>query len=333
MKFNVYDNKEQIVNSHVFYRAVVEDRDDPEKLNRVRVRVVGVHPENAVNEGNGKGVPVNHLPWAEIASPTLHGGQNAGIGISTVPVKGTWVWVFFDAGDWNRPIVIGTMYGIPTKQGPGKNNPKGGFHDDDIVHPLPNRLNEPDTNRLARNEKVIPDTLIGTVKDANRDYGTPTVTGITWDEPKEHTTKAKYPDNTVIQTISENYIEYDDTKGNSRIHFFHKSGTYFEMRDNGDYSTKITKQKHEIINDNSYKLVKKSEYCTIQKDNELKIDGYQEIDIAGYHKEVIKGTVEQIYKSSKTEKVTGVTNETYSSGQHTNGGPIITIKAGNIFLN
>jgi len=60
-------------------------------------------------------VPTSELPWAEtIVSTGFHGGMS-GIGISAVPLKGTWVWVFLDGGDWNRPIIIGLISGIPVQ--------------------------------------------------------------------------------------------------------------------------------------------------------------------------------------------------------------------------
>lgn len=316
MELDIFNNKDALVNKHTFYRAVVEDREDPKKLGRVRVRILGIHPINAKNEGKDKGVPVANLPWAEVIPPLMHGGQNSGIGISTVPVLGTWVWVFLDGGDWNRPIIIGGMYGIPTKQGPGDDKKDGGFFDKDKKYPIKERLNEQDTNRLA-NQNKFAETPIKKVRDASKDKGIPTATGKTWDEPLEVSSKAKYPDNTVYETIGGNFMEYDDTEGNVRIHFFHKSGTYWEMVENGDYNIKIRKKKFEIIDDDSSKLVKKSEYVTIQADNELKVDGYRDILVGGTHNEIVKG----------------LTTEHYKSGQITKGGPKVKINAGIIQLN
>lgn len=42
-----------------FYRAIVEDDDDPANCGRVRVRILGIHSLD------GDETPVNHLPWAE----------------------------------------------------------------------------------------------------------------------------------------------------------------------------------------------------------------------------------------------------------------------------
>ena len=42
----------------VWFTGVVEDRDDPEKLGRVRVRAVGYHTDN-LDE-----IPTKDLPWS-----------------------------------------------------------------------------------------------------------------------------------------------------------------------------------------------------------------------------------------------------------------------------
>lgn len=301
---NILKNKDSLINNHTFYRAVVEDRDDPKKLNRVRVRVMGMHSNDETK------VKTNTLPWAELMPPIISGGQNSGFGLSSVPLNGTWVWVFFDAGDWNRPIVMGSMYGIPTKK-----SDKKAFSDPKGKYPLDDRLKESDVNRLSRNES-FEKTIIETIKNKNIDSGISSVKA-TWDEPKETSSKAKYPDNTVIESFSGNFIEIDDTASNSRLHFFHKSGTYLEFKENGDFVEKATGHRFLIVNKNYNELVKGSKFSTVRGNYETKIDGSEDILTTG----------------SRTETVSGSVKETYSSGQTTDGGPSIKIKAGIINLN
>ena len=68
----------------VWFTGVVEDRDDPEKLGRVRVRAVGYHTDN-LDE-----IPTKDLPWSWVLN-TVHTSMN-GLG-HTPPflVEGTWV--------------------------------------------------------------------------------------------------------------------------------------------------------------------------------------------------------------------------------------------------
>jgi len=330
------DHIQGLESKNIFYRAVVEDNDDSgEKygtLGRCRVRILGIHPENGMRTGKNIGVPIEELPWAELMVSTgFHGGMS-GIGISAVPVKGTWVWVFFDGGDWNRPIIVGIIAGISNKQGPGPDTKTSGFNDPDKVYPIEKRIGEPDQNRLAANRKFA-ETPIKKIRDNNIDKGIPTATGTTWDEYKELTSKAKYPNNTVFETAGHSFIEYDSTPGNERIHFFHKTGTYWEAQDKGDFQYKTTRDHFGIIDRDYKRLVKRHEHITIQGNKEHKVDGTEDILIGDNHKETIKGTVTQIYKATKDETVTGKVTEKYNAGQTTNGGPQIIIKAGIIKLN
>lgn len=89
------------------YSGVVEDRLDPLKLGRVRVRVLGVHSEDVTL------VPTEDLPWAVIASSPTNAGIS-GLGWSPTGLAlGSWVFVQFADGDSLQiPIVVGTSYGI-----------------------------------------------------------------------------------------------------------------------------------------------------------------------------------------------------------------------------
>jgi len=88
--------------------GVVEDRMDPLKLGRVRVRITGYHNDNKAV------LPTNDLPWAlpmqPILSAAISGKGHAPLG----PLEGTWVVGFFaDGADCQQPIILGTLGGIP----------------------------------------------------------------------------------------------------------------------------------------------------------------------------------------------------------------------------
>lgn len=91
--------------SQVFYKGVIEDNDDPKGYGRVRVRILGVHNDTPSE------VPTNTLPWATIARSLDFGGLKDGIGISSIPQVGTWVYLFFDMNEPDRPVVIGAIAG------------------------------------------------------------------------------------------------------------------------------------------------------------------------------------------------------------------------------
>ena len=325
------ENINNIQNQNIFYRAVVENNHDGAMHGKCQVRIHGNHPVNALRTGKNMGVPVAELPWAEIMVSTgFHGGMS-GYGISAVPLKGSWVWVFLDGGDWNRPIIVGIISGTSNMERPG--SPKvWGFHDPDKVYPIKKRLSEPDQNRLAANRKFA-ETPIKKIRDASRDKGISTSTGGTWDEMKELTSAAAYPNNTVFETVGHSFVEYDSTGGNERIHFFHATGTYWEMQPKGDYQFKTKRDRFEIVDRDYKRLVKRKQMTTVQDNVETKYDAKETILVGGDHKETIKGKVEQNYKSSLMVKVSSSCKEKYSGGQTTDGGPMIKISAGIIKLN
>lgn len=89
--------------------GVVEDRMDPLKLGRCRVRILGYHVDNK------EVLSTEDLPWAmpmqPIFSAAISGKGQTPLG----PLEGTWVIGFFaDGKDMQQPIMMGTMGGIPS---------------------------------------------------------------------------------------------------------------------------------------------------------------------------------------------------------------------------
>ena len=91
---------------NVFYYGIVEDRNDPQMQNRVRVRVFGIHPENK------KYVATPDLPWAQVLMPTTS-ATLSGFGMQHGLVEGSHVTVIFrDPHTKQDPVVIGTVAGV-----------------------------------------------------------------------------------------------------------------------------------------------------------------------------------------------------------------------------
>lgn len=95
-------------NNLIWWTGVVEDRDDPEKLGRCRVRIFGYHtPDTNL-------LPTSDLPWA-IPLQSITSAATSGIGHTPVGiVPGTWVmgW-FLDGDEAQRPLILGTLAGKP----------------------------------------------------------------------------------------------------------------------------------------------------------------------------------------------------------------------------
>ena len=149
------------MNNMIWWQGVVEDRYDPLKLGRCRVRVLGLHTNN---KEDGVGIPTEHLPWATPSQPITSAGIN-GIGTTPMgPVEGTWVFGFFrDGEEAQQPVMMGTFGGI-SQEVPV---PSKGFNDPYGVYPLSTHIGEKDdstgkysgesdTNRLARGGGDLP---------------------------------------------------------------------------------------------------------------------------------------------------------------------------------
>jgi len=54
-------------------------------------------------------------------------------------------------------------------------------------------------------------------------------------EPDSLDDSTEYPESQVINTPMGSVITFDDTEGNERIRFFHKTGSYFEIRPDGNF--------------------------------------------------------------------------------------------------
>ena len=90
----------------MFY-GIVEDRNDPLKIGRVRVRVHGVHSPDK------NSISTPDLPWAQVLLPTTSAGLS-GFGTQHGLVEGSTVFGFFRDGDTcQQPVVLGSTAGIP----------------------------------------------------------------------------------------------------------------------------------------------------------------------------------------------------------------------------
>ena len=91
----------------MLYTGIIEDRNDPLKLGRCKVRIVGLHTHDVAK------LPTTDLPWAVPMQP-ITSAALSGIGVTPLGlVEGTSVVLMFQDEENQYPIILGSIGGIP----------------------------------------------------------------------------------------------------------------------------------------------------------------------------------------------------------------------------
>lgn len=319
----------------IWWFGYVEDRLDPLKLGRLKVRCVGWDADNKMQ------VPTDALPWAQVSFPMNNTNPYA-------PKEGDMVVGFFADGESaQQRIVFGALPSIPLNSA----NPQEAYSDpreDSLADaprpteskeyntdgsgivltekpqadPYPINLDEPTTSRIARNETIEQtfiqeriDNVVTEVKTYNKESELST-----WNEP-ETMYNAVYPYNNVMETESGHLIEYDDTPGAERIHIAHRNGSFTEWYPDGDKVEKITKDNYRIVMKDDHLYVMGTVRITVQGDAEVYVQKnmYARVDenltayvvgdvdaqVDGNVTALVKGDVDATVNGSVTAQVDG----------------------------
>jgi hypothetical protein len=259
----------------IWWTGIVEDRQDPLKLGRCRVRCLGWHSPNKSD------MPTNRLPWALPNIPV-------NMPIVYTPREGDMVFGFFiDGENAQEPIILGIFPGIPLKA----SNRQDPFNDprtaelaaapvkpDESATNYPRKLDEPTTSRLARNDSDYP-SPINKAKKAKKASKV---------EPDSYYA-AKYPYNNVYESESGHALEFDDTKSAERIHLYHRSGSYVEYGPLGDRAERIQRNKFTVVVGTDSVYVQGSVKMYVDGDYDLNVTG--NIRINGKTVNINKGTM------------------------------------------
>jgi hypothetical protein len=255
-------------NGFVWWVGIVEDRQDPLKLGRCRVRCVGWHAEDKMN------LPTNMLPWAMPSYPVNNTNTYA-------PKEGDMVFGFFTDGENGQsPVMMGIFPSIPLKAanrqeafGDGRTTEQlssSPVKPDESSELYPRKLDEPTTSRLARNDSDYPSPINESKKQKKLNKV----------EPDSYY-NAKYPYNNVYESESGHALEFDDTKDAERIHLYHRSGSYVEWAPNGDRTERIEKDKFEVVVGNESVYIKGNVKVYVDGNVSLEIGGNFDAKIGG----------------------------------------------------
>ena len=260
----------------MWFMGVVEDRDDPMMMSRVRVRVFGLHTEKKSD------IPTEDLPWATVILPTTSSGVN-GLGKSRHGLlPGSWVVGFWrDSEDFQDPIVIGAIGSFPVTP-PDSSK---GFSDPDGKYPRSTHLSEPDVNRLARGRDALDknghiDAV--TIQNNNRDFEVSTAdpNEPSWNEP-ESPYNAVYPMNEVDESEAGHITQIDSTPEAERSYHKHPAGTFDEIHPDGSKVTKIVGDNYTIIAGVDRLHVMGDCRITVDGNLSTKVGGDWNVDVGG----------------------------------------------------
>ena len=322
-----------------YFYGIVEDRNDPLKIGRVRVRVHGVHTDNKSL------IASPDLPWSHVIMPVTNAGLG-GFGIQHSLVEGTTVFGFWRDEDMQDFVVMGVQQGI-SQQGyketitdelllrdieKGFNDPRRKTESD--YDGTNDGLNPPSASQRPNSLSLSLETSPQLLKDAGIKYdGTGSVRTESTEAEK---TLPYYPlvkDATDVNVFTTGDAKYDsrdmskyitNAKSNATpLYPFNKalyteSGHIVELDDTRDNERisiehrtgtfyeidKDGNEIHRVVNDN---------YTVICKDNELYVGGKVNIKVLGDATVDIEGDAKIDVK--KTIKMHSKEKMTLSSGK------------------
>ena len=288
----------------VWFIGAVEDRDDPKELGRVKVRCFGIHNEDK------SVLRTEDLPWATIMVPANSAGTGSVGQSATGIVQGAWVVGFFtDGQSMQQPLIMGTLPSTPYEPKSGiKENT--GFVDPEAVNPISGEFDNDQPISATSNfdthpshwlrndvrqldvETAIPSKISTVAADAQDSY----YERPTWSTPETHNGYVpKYPYNKVLASESGHTIEVDDTPDNPRLAQFHRSGTNYEIHNDGSKVETIVGDNYTIVLSGNNMYVKGNMNITVDQDLRMLVKG-------NYHLEV-EGEVTENFKSSRQTKI------------------------------
>lgn len=276
----------------------VSDIKDPEKIGRVKVRIIHDQSGELGKRKDSFGITDDELLWAypisAIQSASLHWKKIKeleefdvpdwidAVGLSPTGIAvGTYVYGFYlDGHEQNIPLIFGTYHKKSrwpeplTDESTGKmlqiaKNPAKSFLYNDLAALAKGDYIDPADGREVKGQSLPKEPY------AKNRLGLKAV-----DEP-ESAYKAEYPYNTTYTTKSGHAIELDDTPSHERIHIWHKSGSYEEIANKpaSDGNPPVEGRRVVRTKDDSFEIIDKSQNVMIGNNHNVEIANNETIII------------------------------------------------------
>ena len=127
-----------------WFIGVVEDTNDPELLNRVKVRCFGYHTEDKAE------LPTKDLPFATVMMPTTSASVE-GIGQNHQLLSGSWVVGFFrDGPSAQDPIILGSIMSFTEKARDTSLGFSGTFGNKEGISDVPLEVDDLNANQVTK---------------------------------------------------------------------------------------------------------------------------------------------------------------------------------------
>lgn len=280
----------------MMYIGVVEDRYDPEEMGRVRVRVAGVHSESITE------IPRESLPWATVMTPTTSSSISE---VMHTPylVEGTWVVLFFTDQYKQNPVIVGTLPSKPVEVRVGD----VGFKDPSNTYPR--YLNESDTpfearakrfeqsstyeTKLWQRHEEIPTASRPKIESVSEPREDAEYEDYVWSEftiMNDHV--PRYPFNQVRKTEAGITEEFDNTPGNVRMGWFHPSGTYEEVYQDGSRALHVEGQQKVYIGNGCDVFIEGNANLTVDGNMRHLVKGDYKLEVDGDYTRLIHGNMQ-----------------------------------------
>lgn len=305
--------------------GVVEDRNDPKRWGRVRVRIFGDHTEDLSE------LPTDHLEWAQVVLPvTATPNQSHNLWDGTM-VTG----YYADGIEKQVPIITGIKVtdGETTLDPAGKKT--AGFQDQREVKDCSTSDGQTCASVGINTSPVAnPDKYNDSIQNKKKKETKHKVSGgklFNYEESDE-SYNAKYPFNKAFETESGHLIEYDDTPNNERINIYHRKGSYIELLKDGSVVYKSVGNNSRLTNGSSTESTSGNSNINTGGTVKEQIGGSYILHIGANSDITVGGNVNITVNGNVTQKVSGSYSGTFGGTYNVQAGTI-NMKAGTINLN